>query len=210
MKINTLKTISLLVGFPLALALVAGTGCSKRLSIVKKDETPATAPADQGTLDDGRAGLSGGGNAGDIVIVEDLPAVQENDLSAGTFPTAGTPTQEVRDVFFDFDQAAISDAAAEILKENAGWISAHPEAAVRIEGTADERGTNEYNLALGEKRAQAVKRYLETLGVPEGRVETVSFGEEKSFCSEATEACWSRNRRGHFVVLGAPVLGRGN
>ncbi|MBI4715866.1 MAG: OmpA family protein, partial [Nitrospirae bacterium] len=162
MKINTMKTISVLVGFPLALVLIAGTGCSKRLSIVKKDETPASVvPADQGTLEDGGFGLSDGGKSGDIVIVEDLPAVQESDLSAGSSPTAGTPTQEVRDIFFDFDQAAISDAAAEILKENAGWISAHPEAAVRIEGMADERGTNEYNLALGEKRAQAVKRYLE-------------------------------------------------
>ncbi len=87
------------------------------------------------------------------------------------------------------------------LKANAEWLKANPSARVEIEGHADERGTNEYNLALGAKRAQAAKDYLVTLGISAERLSTVSYGEETPVCREHTEGCWQRNRHDRFVVI---------
>lgn len=104
------------------------------------------------------------------------------------------------DVFFSFDQYVLDPDARSALERNARYLQDHTGLTVAIEGHADERGTNEYNLALAERRAQAVKRYLEALGIDSGQARTVSYGEEKPFCSESGEDCWSRNRRAHFSV----------
>lgn len=92
-----------------------------------------------------------------------------------------------------------ADARA-TLKTNGEWLKANSAIRVQIEGHADERGTNEYNLALGTKRAQAAKDYLVTLGISAGRLSTISYGEEIPVCREPTEDCWQKNRRGRFVV----------
>lgn len=115
--------------------------------------------------------------------------------AAGTGPMA--------DIGFDFDSAALSEKARGILKTNAEWLKANPAAKVQVEGHCDERGTAEYNMALGAKRAQAAMDYLTTLGVAANRLSTISYGEEIPVCREHTEDCWAKNRRARFVASGA-------
>lgn len=107
------------------------------------------------------------------------------------------------DIGFDFDSAALSAKARGILKTNAEWLKANPAAKVQVEGHCDERGTAEYNMALGAKRAQAAMDYLTTLGVAANRLSTISYGEEIPVCREHTEDCWAKNRRARFVASGA-------
>lgn len=108
------------------------------------------------------------------------------------------------DVFFAFDEYALDGAARARLAKNADFLVAHPEYQLTIEGHCDERGTNEYNLALGDRRAGAVREYLASLGVT-GRPQTVSYGEERPQCTESAESCWSINRRAHFVISGRRI-----
>ena len=103
------------------------------------------------------------------------------------------------DALFDYDQSTIRDDARAVLQKNAEYLKRWPSTRVSIEGHADSRGTNEYNLGLGDRRAAAVRDYLVSLGITADRMLTVSRGEETPVCSEENEACWQRNRRGHFV-----------
>jgi peptidoglycan-associated lipoprotein len=104
------------------------------------------------------------------------------------------------DVFFDFDQFTLRGDARASLEANAKWLKNSTVKSVLIEGHCDERGTEAYNLVLGEKRAKSAKRYLEDLGVPGARLKTVSFGKTRPFCKERDENCYQLNRRAHFVV----------
>jgi len=108
-------------------------------------------------------------------------------------------TQEVTDAFFDLDKADIRPDAQRALQKNAAFLKGYPNARVTIEGYCDERGSTEYNLALGQRRANAVKEYLVSLGVPAGNLSTTSFGKEKQFCTDHNETCWQQNRRGHLT-----------
>ena len=103
-------------------------------------------------------------------------------------------------VFFELDQSTLMPAGQAILQRNAEWMQRWTSTLVLVEGHCDERGTNEYNLALGERRAAAVRDYLVSIGVPAARVQTTSRGEESPFCTESTDGCWAQNRRGHFMV----------
>lgn len=115
---------------------------------------------------------------------------------------ATTPAASpVKEVYFDFDRYDLRADARETLKQNADWLKANASARVEIEGHCDERGTNEYNLALGAKRAQAAKDYLVSLGIAANRLSTISYGEEVPVCRDKTEECWQRNRRARFVIL---------
>lgn len=105
------------------------------------------------------------------------------------------------DILFDFDRYDVKDQYRPVLQSVSAWITKNPKARLSIEGHCDDRGTNEYNLALGDRRAKAVKDFLMSLGVPSGSIETISYGEERPACTEQSEGCWSRNRRAHFVVL---------
>ena len=107
----------------------------------------------------------------------------------------------LEDIFFDYDKYNIRDEYRSVLARNAEALIAHPEIALLIEGHCDERGTNEYNLALGEARAQSTKNYLVDLGISAARLGTISFGEERPLDPRATEDAWSKNRRAHFVVV---------
>jgi len=108
----------------------------------------------------------------------------------------------IQDVYFAYDQADLEDQARQSLAANASWMRDHTEYVFLIEGHADERGTNEYNLALGQRRAASAQDYIVSLGVDAGRLETRSYGEERPFCTQSDESCWSQNRRAHFVVTG--------
>jgi peptidoglycan-associated lipoprotein len=105
----------------------------------------------------------------------------------------------VRDAYFDYNKADIRADAREALSKTADFLKNNPRFKVTIEGHCDERGSTEYNLGLGDRRASAAKQYLVSLGVSADRISTVSFGKEKPFCMESIEACWQQNRRGHFV-----------
>jgi peptidoglycan-associated lipoprotein len=107
--------------------------------------------------------------------------------------------KEVRDAYFDLDKADLRPDAREALTKTAEFLRNYPQAKVTIEGHCDERGSTEYNLALGDRRAAAVKQFLVSQGISADRMSTVSFGKEKPFCMESNESCWQQNRRGHFV-----------
>jgi peptidoglycan-associated lipoprotein len=107
---------------------------------------------------------------------------------------------EVKAIHFDFDRAQIRSADAQILDANADWLRNNADTLLLIEGHADERGTAEYNLALGERRARAARDYLVSRGIAADRISLVSFGEERPECTEHSEACWARNRRDEFLV----------
>jgi peptidoglycan-associated lipoprotein len=104
------------------------------------------------------------------------------------------------DVAFNYDMATVRDDQRGILQKNADWMRRWPTTRVSIEGHADQRGTNEYNLALGERRAKSVADYLVGLGIAADRMVVVSKGEESPLCAELTDPCYERNRRGHFVI----------
>ncbi|MFQ5579348.1 MAG: OmpA family protein [Nitrospiria bacterium] len=117
-----------------------------------------------------------------------------------TISSSGVPDR-IQDAYFDFDQWVLQRDAKVALELNARWLEAHPEARIQIEGHGDIRGTREYNLALGERRAKGAMNFLVSLGVARSRMSFISFGEENNVCSEKNEACYKKNRRAHFVVL---------
>lgn len=104
------------------------------------------------------------------------------------------------DIHFAYNDYTIQEQDGPVLKSNASWLQAHPQTRVQIEGHCDERGSEEYNMALGAKRAQAAKDYLETLGIGGSRISTISYGKELPLCTEHDESCWAQNRRDHFAV----------
>jgi peptidoglycan-associated lipoprotein len=108
--------------------------------------------------------------------------------------------KEVKDAYFDYDKAAIRTDARDALSQTATFLRSYPTMKVVVEGHCDERGSTEYNLALGDRRAAAAKQFLVSLGIPADRLETVSYGKERPFCSASTEECWQQNRRAHFVM----------
>jgi len=107
---------------------------------------------------------------------------------------------DLRDVVFDFDKATIRPDAARTLDTSIGWLKANSSALILIEGHCDERGTNAYNLVLGERRAKATQDYLVARGVAAARITIVSYGEERPACTARNEACWAQNRRAHFLT----------
>lgn len=108
--------------------------------------------------------------------------------------------QNVKDAFFDYDKADIRSDARDALSATAQFLRSYPQVKVVLEGHCDERGSTEYNLALGDRRAAAAKNFLTSLGIGADRIETVSYGKERPFCTASTEDCWQQNRRGHFVM----------
>ncbi|NMW21158.1 MAG: peptidoglycan-associated lipoprotein Pal [Chlorobiaceae bacterium] len=115
-------------------------------------------------------------------------------------PPPPVVTATLGDIFFDFDRSEIRAEARDQLQTNYHWLEENASRKVIIEGHCDERGTNEYNLALGERRANSAKDYLINLGAAPGRLNTVSYGEEKPFASGHNEEAWAQNRRDHFVA----------
>ncbi len=104
-------------------------------------------------------------------------------------------------IYFDFDKSFIRDDARPVMQANAEWLKANPKAKVRIEGTCDERGTIEYNLALGQRRAASAKKYLTDAGISPSRISLISYGKEKPACTDHDETCWQKNRRDDLVAI---------
>jgi peptidoglycan-associated lipoprotein len=137
----------------------------------------------------GAGGAGAGGAAATGTTIPSLPSPKEFVESAA-----------LRDVYFDFDRYDVRAGDKGTLDENAKWLKSNQSALLLIEGHADERGTNEYNLALGERRAKATRDYLVSVGVDAGRITVISYGEERPTCTDKAEGCWAKNRRAHFLV----------
>jgi peptidoglycan-associated lipoprotein len=167
------------VGAVVVLCLVAvlGGGCKKK----------GPSPLDDSQLDTAGGGVGEGG-AGSMARAQRGQSPEEDGI--------------LRDVHFGYDATDLDAAEQRIGDENIVWLRANPAAKVELEGHCDDRGTIEYNLALGSRRAKGVKDYLLTHGITNDRIMTISYGKELPVCHEQTEACFARNRRVHFVVLG--------
>jgi len=179
----------------LLVAAVVLSGCAKRPATLQ-----AAAPAPTG--------------AASTTAATPPPSAPSQPMQSGPTTSAPTPTPstarpvvtdfaataELADVFFDFDKYDIRPTDAKTLDANANWLKSNPNHLVLIEGHCDERGTNEYNLALGERRAKSTMNYLVSQGVQANRITIISYGEERPQCTEHNEACWAKNRRAHFLV----------
>lgn len=197
---------SFLVVTSLLVLAAIGSGCAKRPAT-----TQAAAPAPTGTASTMAPSSS---QPGGTTATPSGPSMSQPGGGTATptpAPAAPAPAArpevrtfvavpELQDVFFDFDKYDIRPADTRTLDANAAWLKSNPNHLVLIEGHADERGTNEYNLALGDRRANAVRDYLASLGIGADRLLSVTKGEETPVCTEDTESCWSRNRRGAFVI----------
>jgi peptidoglycan-associated lipoprotein len=192
----------LIVAGGLALALA---GCATHGPTGAGADTAGSGPSGASGLAAGGTGAGGGGSTGS----ESAAAIRAP--GAMLFPALPSPKDFIeaaalRDIHFDFDRAAFRPGDARILDANARWLTAHPGTQVLIEGHADERGTNEYNLALGESRARVTREQLVARGVAESRITLVSYGEERPACHKRDEACWAQNRRAHFLVKAAVAV----
>jgi peptidoglycan-associated lipoprotein len=178
----------------LGLAAVVFNGCAKQ-GVVKKDEpVTQTAPT------------SDAGNQVKAAVPQERPKQPEQPQETKQpvvkpLPQAAEIKAALEKVFFAFDSFVLSDDARQALAKNAEVMKGDVAAKVLIEGNCDERGSDEYNLALGEKRAQAAKQYLITMGVPAERLSTISYGKEKPADPGHNQAAWSKNRRDDFVIV---------
>lgn len=171
------------------LAAVCGlltTGCPKK--------KPTTAPQPTTTTETSRS-----------TETRVPPPAPAPSGEVGTEPLSGDVTEinkrgYLKDAFFDYDKSDLRDDARSALAADAEWLKRYRSVQFLIEGHCDERGTSEYNLALGDRRANAAKEYLVSLGVDASRIKTVSYGKERPFCNQTSEDCWQQNRRGHFLV----------
>ncbi len=123
-----------------------------------------------------------------------------NSLNQYKKGTRGQNQGPLGDIHFDYNDSTIRQQDGGILQNNAAWLNQNPNARVQIEGHCDDRGSEEYNIALGAQRAQAAKDYMQTLGISSDRMSTISYGKELPLCNDETDDCWAQNRRDHFVV----------
>jgi len=187
---------------PAALLILVASGCAKQ---------PATMPASASAPSPGSStGSSGAGRMQPATAQSATGAGGAGRATAGRTDSAMGASRPaprdfmenaaLRDIHFDFDKYDVRPADAKILDANAAWLKTNARSLLMIEGHCDERGTPEYNLALGERRAKAAMSYLAALGIQANRISIISYGEERGLCKEHGEACWAKNRRAHFLV----------
>jgi peptidoglycan-associated lipoprotein len=200
--------------FIVALMIIAGlvvTGCAPHRVAQLDKHPPGHPPATVQPETRPHAAMEDRQKAGvapdDAIAVRELPkeTITDRPLAKVKPPDIGPTIRElqarIQDVYFDFDRYDIRADAKPILREVASILLRNNNLKLILEGHTDERGTNEYNLGLGDMRATSVREYLISLGVSSGRIETISYGEEKPVCKEQTEECWALNRRAHFVLF---------
>jgi len=184
---------------PLLLVALFLVGCPKRPAT-----TVASAPAPAVATVPGLAVVPAPAPApaapGVVVVPPAATAPAAPAPATPPRPSEFMANPALKDIYFDFDKADIRPADAKILDDNAGWLKQNVNTLVLIEGHCDERGTNEYNLALGERRAKSTMNYLVSQGIQANRITIISYGEERPVCTEKNEACWAKNRHAHFLV----------
>lgn len=191
------------------MAVLILQGCPKKVAPLGKGATTPPKSADSRPLPGGTSAQGGNrteeearGQALPPSVYEDeIPLSSGANTASPLAPTTADPTAaktDLGDLFFDFGQWTVRPADMPLIEKNAAWLMAHPDKKISIEGHADKRGTNEYNLVLAEKRAQAVQESLIQRGVPSSRILVESYGEERPFCGMDNETCFQENRRAHF------------
>lgn len=140
-------------------------------------------------------------NATPEPVVEKQPEEKPVEKAPVVVPPTGPDMMVMQeDIYFEFDKSTLTPAAQDNLLRKAEWLRANPDSTITIEGNCDERGTNEYNLALGDRRAESAKSFLVDLGIDAARITTISYGEERPVDPRHNEEAWAKNRRDHFVV----------
>ncbi len=178
--------------FIVVLLLVFAVGCSKKYVTAPEKETVKPEPPEKVEIITPEVT--------EEVIEEQLPVIKEEKITVEELSLEEKAKSVFMDVLFDFDEYNIRPDARPVLDSAAVFLNENTELNIVIEGHCDERGTNEYNLALGERRAKSTKNYLVSLGVAPSRIITITYGEEKPVCTQHNESCWQRNRRAYFVV----------
>jgi len=173
-------------------AAMMSTGCAKKKVVAEKP--PETAAAELGQIQEESLGEGLGGQR----LGRSRRGVSARAQALGPEGIAF----ESEDVFFDYDQATLTDASRNLLQKKAGFMQKHRDVQITIEGHCDQRGSSEYNLGLGQRRADSIKNYLQDVGVNGNRMATVSYGKEQPLEPDMSEAAFSRNRRGHLVMGG--------
>ena len=174
------------------IAVVLVSGCRKQPPEIPAPEPPAPAPTQPTEVVEPPPAPP--------VVEDDTPDWESGEL--GELNRYAVENGLLGDVYFDFDKSDLEMEATDRLAANAAFMREHPNLVFTVEGHCDERGTNAYNLALGDRRANAASSYLVSLGIDAGRLSSVSYGEERPQCTTSAESCWSRNRRAHFVITG--------
>lgn len=188
----------LCVAIFIILAITSINGCAQR-KIAGAPEQPPAQPEIMKTEDKK--------TTADTTATKELPkeSITEKQLSKAQPSDVQPEIKElqtlIQDIHFDYDRYDIKDDAKPVLKEVSAILSRNKNIKVIIEGHCDERGTNEYNLGLGDRRANSAREFLIALGIPSNKIETISYGEEKPLCENQTEECWAKNRRAHFVLV---------
>jgi peptidoglycan-associated lipoprotein len=188
---------SALVVVPLLVAALGVAGCPKRPG----STGVATAPAPGGSTSSAAGSSAAGSARASGQASSSAGAAQRKDV-ASLQPSDFKPVGGLKDIRFDFDKYEIRAGEARTLDANAGWLKTNAGVQVLIEGHCDERGTLEYNLALGDRRARAAMSYLVGQGISASRMRTVSYGEARPLCDAHDESCWAMNRRDHFLGSG--------
>ena len=176
------------------LCILAVAGCRSR----RATEPQTTPPPVESTAPQPSQGIP----STDDDFVTPAP---EPDVLSGDIVEANRVARDrgwIRDAFFQYDASTLYSAAQEALRATASWLRDNPQFRIRVEGHCDERGTEQYNLSLGDRRAETAAAYLATLGVDRSRIETISYGEERPFEVGSSESAWAQNRRAHLVLSG--------
>ncbi len=187
----------------MGLVLLVGQGCSMKW--LQSDGKTGAGSAQKGGQERGLSGFSQNpseerlGKGGDIVSLSPsgMSARQRAEI---TKEEKAAIEAGLQDVFFGYDQWSLSDAGMEALNGDAQWLKDHPGAVMKVEGHCDERGTADYNIVLGDKRAKAARSYLVESGVAPKQVAIVSYGKARPFCTDSNESCYQQNRRGHVLL----------
>lgn len=179
------------------------TGCPKKQTIVKEESTTPAVDKKVSAQAEEKAKAENEAKAKKDAEERTRRETEEKAIAEAEKrrkEAEAIKTFRVEDLHFEYDRSDIEERDRETLKSLAEWLLKNKDAKIQIEGHCDERGNDEFNLALGERRAHSAKHYLITLGVNESRISTITYGKEKPLCSESNEDCWSKNRRAHFDI----------
>jgi peptidoglycan-associated lipoprotein len=179
---GALKNLAVLAAF-----LILAASCKKK----PPTTTPGAAPPPSGAAEQPSTGA--------VAPPPSAPMTGGDEVTNADLQTLNSKGY-LKDAYFEFDKYDLRDEARTALAADAQWLKRYSSIQALVEGHCDSRGTEEYNLSLGQKRAAAVKDYLVSLGIDGAKINTVSYGKTRPFCTEETESCWQQNRRGHFVI----------
>ena len=188
------RTTIVLLMLILVMSMFALYGCPKSADVSSAPEAQKAEQAPAQPAEDAAA------KAAEEKRAAEAAAAKAAEEERAAKERAAKEAAGLNAIYFDFDKSFVRDDAKAVMKANAEWLKANPKAKVRIEGNCDERGTIEYNQALGQRRASSAKKYLTDMGISGNRISLISYGKEKPVCKESTEDCWQQNRRADLVA----------